>query len=72
MSAALFALRFVKLALLDQLGAQLGLPPHADRAPAVLALMTVMPGAALQAFLDLGADWAGISDIPARSWSAES
>jgi hypothetical protein len=72
MSAALFALRFVKLALLDQLGAQLGLPPHADRAPAVLALMTVMPGAALQAVWDLGAGWRGLSDIPARSWSAGS
>ena len=36
------AVRFVKLAVLDQLGAQLGLPPHADRAPAVLALMMLM------------------------------
>ena len=36
------AIGFVKLAVLDQLGAQLGLPPHADRAPMVEALMTLL------------------------------
>ena len=49
MSAVEIAIKFVKLAVLDQLGAQLGLPPHADRAPAVLALMILMLRTARQA-----------------------
>ena len=61
--AAQFALRFVKLALLDQLGAQLGLPAHADRAPAVVALMLLMLRMARQAMRNRS--W--VSDIPVRS-----
>jgi hypothetical protein len=62
------ALRFVKLAVLDQLGAQLGLPAHADRAPAVVMLMVLMLRMARQAMTDLS--W--VSDIPVQSWRAES
>lgn len=62
------ALRFVKLAVLDQLGAQLGLPAHADRAPAVVMLMVLMLRMARQAMMDLS--W--VSDIPVQSWRAGS
>jgi len=68
MPAAQFALRFLKLALLDQLGAQLGLPAHADRAPAVVALMALMFRTARQAMTDL----AWVNDIPVRSSAAGS
>ena len=68
MLSAQFALRFVKLALLDQLGAQLGLPAHADRAPAVVALMALMFRMARQAMMDV--IW--VSDIPIRSSAAGS
>ena len=68
MFTAQFVLRFVKLAVLDQLGAQLGLPAHADRAPAVVALMLLMLRTAHQTMIDLG----GFSDIPVRSSAAGS
>lgn len=65
---AQFALQFLKLAVLDQLGAQLGLPAHADRAPAVVVLVTLMLRTARQTMMDLGR----LSDIPAQSWRAGS
>ncbi|HXS08221.1 MAG TPA: hypothetical protein VN723_15630 [Rhizomicrobium sp.] len=65
MSAVQFTLHFVKLAALDQLGAQLGLPAHPDRAPAVVALLTLMLRTAHQAMMDLSGT--RLSDIPARS-----
>ncbi len=68
MPAVQFALQFMKLAVLDQLGAQLGLPAHADRAPAVIVLVTLMLQAARQAVMD--PSW--ISDSPARSSAAGS
>ena len=68
MPAARFALQFMKLAVLDQVGAQLGLPAHADRAPAVIVLVTLMLQAARQAVTD--PSW--ISDSPARSSAAGS
>ena len=70
MPSVQFALRFVKLAVLDQLGAQLGLPAHADRAPAVVALMVLMLRMAHQAMIDMRE--AGFSDIPVQSWRAGS
>ena len=66
------ALRFVKLALLDQVGAQLGLPPNADRAPAVVTLSVLMLRTARRMLVEAREGWLGINDIPARSWRAES
>ena len=62
----------LKLAMLDQLGAQLGLPPHADRAPAVVVMMALMLRMARQAIMDLNRSALAISDSPARSWRAGS
>ena len=64
MSAAQFAFRLVKLAVLDQLGAQLGLPPHADRAPAVVTLLALMLRMTRQAM----ASFIRVSDFPIQSW----
>ena len=65
-------LRFIKLAMLDQLGAQLGLPPHADRAPAVVVLLALMLRTTRQAITGLNGSSLALNDIPARSWRAGS